>query len=128
MRNIFYIARWEFLTRFKTRSFLFSTFILPILFSLLITLPVFFITYEETISTKLIGVINLNEEDLFEKLQNHLNSNYQLEAGSPEYITLPISVESSLSYKAAYNDFQEVSRQLDSLAAAYSELKNKRER
>ena len=128
MRNIFYIARWEFLTRFKTRSFLFSTFILPILFSLLITLPVFFITYEETISTKLIGIINLNKEDLFDKLQNHLNSNYQLEAGSPEYVTLPISVESSLSYKAAYNDFQEVSRQLDSLAAAYSGLKNKRER
>ena len=35
MRNIFYIARWEFSTRFKTRSFLFSTFILPVLFSVI---------------------------------------------------------------------------------------------
>jgi ABC-type Na+ efflux pump permease subunit len=88
MRNIFYIARWEFSSRFKTRSFLFSTFILPILFSLLITLPVYLITYEDTVSTKLIGLINNDDNDLLEKLQNHLNQNYKLDSGSPEYIIL----------------------------------------
>jgi ABC-2 type transport system permease protein len=128
MRIIYYIARWEFFNRFKTRSFLFSTFILPILFSLLITLPVYFITYEETVSTKLIGLINLNENDLLEKLQEHLNINYKLKSGSPEYIILPISVENSPRYRASYNEFTAVSNHLDSLNLAYNNLKNLREK
>ena len=123
MKTIFYIARWEFITRFKTRSFLFSTFILPVFFSLLITLPVYFMTYEESVSTKLIGIINLDIDDLPEKLQNHLNKNYKLKSGSPEYIILPISVENSPVYKAAFDKFQEVSDQLDSLVASYNDLK-----
>ena len=128
MRNIFYIARWEFSTRFKTRSFLFSTFILPVLFSLLIMLPVYFITYAESVSTKLIGVINLGNDDLIEKLQNHLNDNYQLKNGSPEYIILPISVDNSLTFRQAYEEFESVSRQLDSLNLAYNDLKALREK
>ena len=128
MRNIFYIARWEFTSRFKTRSFLFSTFILPIVFSLLITLPVYLITYEDTVSTKLIGLINNDDNDLLEKLQNHLNQNYKLKSGSPEYIILPISVESSPIYGAAYNEFMETSKQLDSLELAYNDLKLLREK
>ncbi len=128
MKTIFYIARWEFITRFKTRSFLFSTFILPVFYSLLITLPVYFMTYEESVSTKLIGIINLDIDDLPEKLQNHLNKNYKLKSGSPEYIILPISVENSPVYKAAFDEFQEVSDQLDSLVASYNDLKIQRER
>ena len=128
MKNIFYIARWEFSSRFKTRSFLFSTFILPILFSLLITLPVYFITYEETVSTKLVGLINTDDNDLLEKLQIHLNQNYKLSSGSPEYIILPISVENSPSYKQAYKEFMSTSRQLDSLETAYNDLKVLREK
>jgi ABC-2 type transport system permease protein len=128
MKNIFYIARWEFSSRFKTRSFLFSTFILPIVFSLLITAPVYLITYEDTVSTKLIGLINNDENDLLEKLQNHLNQKYKLESGSPEYIILPISVESSPIYIGAYNEYMSTSRQLDSLEIAYNDLKVLREK
>ena len=128
MKNIFYIARWEFLSRFKTRSFLFSTFILPILFSLLITFPVFFITYEETVSTKLIGLINNNDSDILDDLQLHLNQNYKLDSGSPEYIILPISVGNSPSYKIASDKFQETSQQFDSLEVAYNDLKALREK
>ena len=128
MKTIFYIARWEFTTRFKTRSFLFSTFLLPVLFSLLITLPVYFITYEESVSTKLIGIINLGDDDLPEKLQNHLNNNYQLKSGSPEYIILPVSVENSTRYRQSYNEYQIVSRQFDSLTIVYNDLKAMREK
>ena len=128
MRNIFYIARWEFSSRFRTRSFLFSTFILPIVFSLLITAPVYLITYEDTVSTKLIGLINNDENDLLEKLQTHLNQNYKLDSGSPEYIILPISVENSPVYLGAFNEYMSTSRQLDSLEIAYNDLKLLREK
>ena len=73
MITIFHIAYWEFITRFKTKSFLFSTFVLPLVFSLLITLPIYFTTYEKEISTKLVGLVNFSENNLTENLQQFLN-------------------------------------------------------
>ena len=69
MLTIFHIAKWEFITRFKTKSFLFSTFVLPLVFSLLITLPIYFLTYENEISTKLIGLINSSGITIADDLQ-----------------------------------------------------------
>ena len=68
MRNFFRIAKWEYSTHFKSRSFLFSTFVLPVLFSLLITLPVLFISLESEVSTKLYGIINMADKSYTEKL------------------------------------------------------------
>jgi len=123
MRNIFHIAKWEFLTRFKTRSFLFSTFILPLIFSLLITLPVYFLTYEQKVSTKLVGLVNLSDINISNKLQEYLNRSYKLKNGSPEYIILPVSVENAPSYKSAIAELQKIAAQRDSISRAYDEIK-----
>ncbi len=126
MRTIFYIAKWEFITRFKTKSFLFSTFILPLVFALMITLPVYFITYEEQVSTKLIGLINLSKKDITNTLQDHLDQNYKIANGSPEYIVLPVSVESSPAYRRAVEELQEVAMRRDSITITYNDIKAKR--
>jgi ABC-2 type transport system permease protein len=128
MKTILNIARWEFVTRFKTRSFLIATFILPVVFSVLITLPVYLVTYDENISTKLIGIINLSEENMSQKLQSHLNKNYRLKNDSPEYIILPVSVENDPIYKQAHNELREVHVRLDSITNAYNEIKDLRAR
>jgi ABC-2 type transport system permease protein len=125
-KNIFYIARWEFSTRFRTKSFLFSTFVLPLVFSILITLPVYFITYDEPVSTKLIGFINLSTTRVVDTLQRHLNKNYTLQNGSPEYIVLPVSVENSPSYHNALSELMEVESRKDSITSAYNRIKNLR--
>jgi len=126
MKTIFYIARWEFTTRFKTKSFIFSTFILPVVFALMITLPVYLITYDEQVSTKLIGLINLSKKNISNTLQEHLNQNYTLTNGSPEYIVLPVSVEGSPEYQRAYGELREVAAQRDSITEWYNEVKQKR--
>jgi ABC-2 type transport system permease protein len=126
MKTIFYIAKWEFGTRFKTKSFLFSTFILPLVFSLMVTLPVYFITYDEQVSTKLIGLINLSRHNITNTLQEHLDQNYKLPSGTPEYIVLPVSVESSYEYQQAYEELQNVSVRRDSITNAYNDIKAKR--
>jgi ABC-2 type transport system permease protein len=123
MRNIFYIAKWEFLTRFKTRSFLFSTFILPLVFSLLITLPAYFLTYEQKVSTKLIGLVNLSDIRIAEKLQQRLSETYKLKNGSPEYIILPVSVENNPNYKSALVELKQIEARRDSISRAYDEIK-----
>lgn len=123
MKNFFRIAFWEYSTRFKSRSFLFSTFILPVLFSLLITLPVIFLTFETEISTKLFGIINMADESYTNTLQEFLNENYKLEDGSPEYVIYPISVDNSPLYKQAYNEMTDVNNRKDSITTAYNDIK-----
>jgi len=126
MKNFFRIARWEYITRFRSRSFLFSTFILPMLFSLLITLPAFFLTYEEEVSTKLIGVVNLGERSLVTNLQKQLNKNFRLKNGTPEYVVMPVSVDNSPDYKKAHTELQIMQARMDSITQAYNAIKDLR--
>lgn len=128
MINFFRIAKWEYSTRFRSRSFLFSTFVLPVLFSLLITLPVLFISFETEVSTKLYGIINMADESYTEKLQKFLNQNYKLKNMSPEYVIYPISVDNSPIYKNAYEEFIQIKSLKDSLENALKEIKAKRAR
>lgn len=128
MINFFRIAKWEYSTRFKSRSFLFSTFVLPVLFSLLITLPVLFISFDTEISTKLYGIINMFDNTYTEKLQQFLNKKYRLKNNSPEYVIYPISVDNSPVYKQAYDEFKIVESAKDSITNAYNEIKARRAR
>ena len=129
MRNLIRIAIWEFNTRFKSKSFIFSTFVMPIMFSLFIILPLFLITYDSNVITKLIGIINLDQNnEIVETIQNHLNKNYRLDDYSPEYIILPISVENSKHYKTALENFNKVAHRKDSISKAYTDIKNLRAR
>ena len=126
MITIFHIAYWEFITRFKTKSFLFSTFVLPLVFSLLITLPIYFTTYEKEISTKLVGLVNFSENNLTENLQQFLNKSYKLKNGSPQYIILPVSVENSVPYKKALVELQVMGLKKDSITAAFNKIRAQR--
>jgi ABC-2 type transport system permease protein len=127
MKNFFYIARWEFWTRFKSKSFLFATFVLPTLFSLLILIPILFISFQPEESIKLIGIINLSDQTIGTKLQAYLDRNYRLKNYSPEYIVTKISVESSPLYRRVSNEFEEITTRKDSITDAYEKLKNLRE-
>ena len=126
MKTIFYIAKWEFLTRFKTKSFIFSTFILPFVFALMITLPVYLVTYDQQVSTKLVGLINLSDTQITSILQEHLDQHYTLANGSPEYIILPVSVENSADYRLARDELLEVAFRRDSITASYNRIKKQR--
>jgi ABC-2 type transport system permease protein len=128
MRNFLRIAKWEYSTRFKSRSFLFSTFVLPVLFLLLITLPVLFISLDSEVSTKLYGIINMADKTYTDKLQEFLNNNYKLKNNSPEYVIYPISVDNSINYNNAYNEFIAVKSRRDSLSVALGEIKKLRSR
>ncbi len=126
MKNFFRIAQWEYSTRFKSRSFLFSTFVLPVLFSLLITLPVLFLSFESDVSTKLFGIINMADKSYAETLQSFLNTNYRLKNGSPKYVIYPVSVDNAPLYKMAYDELSEVNSRKDSISNAYKEIKARR--
>ena len=126
MKNLFRIARWEFRTRVRSRSFLFNTFISPLLFTAVITLPIFFFNYEPEVSTKLVGVIDLSGKDIAKDLQKELNLSYRLQNSSREYVVLKVSVTNSEPYSEVFNDFQEVVQYRDSVRQVFEQIKVKR--
>ncbi len=126
MKNIFRIARWEFRTRLRSRSFLFNTFISPLLFSAVITLPIFFFNYQPEVSTKLIGLIDLSGENIEKDLQNELNRSYRLENNSPEYMILKVSVNNSQPYSQMFKELREIQARRDSINEVYNQIKEQR--
>jgi len=126
MKNLFRIARWEFITRFRSRSFLFNTFISPLLFTAVITLPIFFFNYEPEVSTKLVGVIDLSGKNIAKDLQKQLNRYFRLQNSSREYVILKVSVNNSQPYKEVLTDYREVVNYRDSVATVFNRIKEKR--
>ncbi len=126
MKNLFRIARWEFITRFRSRSFLFNTFISPLLFTAVITLPIFFFNYTPEVSTKLVGVIDLSGKNLAKDLQKQLNRYYRLENQSREYVILKVSVDNSIPYNEALSEYKKAVQYKDSVTAVFNQIKQQR--
>lgn len=126
MKNIFRIARWEFRTRVRSRSFFFNTFVSPFLFAAILMLPLYFFQNQPQVSTKLVGIIDLSNENITRELQNELNRYYRLENRSPEYMILNVSVDNSRDYQRMKDEYKTVQSQLDSLDALYEEIKAQR--
>ena len=88
MKKILTIARWEFLEKVKTKAFIISLVITPliiIMFSLLPTL----LTQKEDLRTKLIGVVDTSGI-YFYKLADELEQ-YKLDDLQPNYILLNLT-------------------------------------
>ena len=88
MKKILTIARWEFLEKVKTKAFIISLVITPliiIMFSLLPTL----LTQKEDLRTKLIGVVDTSGI-YFYKLADELEQ-YKLDDLQPNYILLNLA-------------------------------------
>lgn len=86
-----------------------------------------FIAFQPEESIKLIGIINLSDQTIGNKLQEQLDKNYRLKNYSPEYIVTKISVESSPIYRQASDEFAEITNRQDSITNVYNELKRTRE-
>ncbi|GMR25447.1 MAG: ABC transporter permease [Ignavibacteria bacterium] len=88
MRKIVTIARWEYLEKVKTKTFIISLVITPliiIMFSLLPTL----LTQKEDQRTKVIGVVDTSGI-YFLQLTNELEQ-YKLDDNQPKYILLKLA-------------------------------------
>jgi ABC-2 type transport system permease protein len=128
MKNLLRIARWEFITRIRARSFLFNTFFSPILFIAIITLPIVFFQYQPEVSTKLIGIIDMSGVDIENDLQSELNRLYRLENRSPEYMVLRVSLKDSKRYNDMLDEYRSIEKRRDSISTLYDEIKDQRTR
>ncbi|MCH7772869.1 MAG: hypothetical protein IH784_00470, partial [Bacteroidetes bacterium] len=89
MNKILTIARWEYLEKVKTKTFIISLVITPliiIMFSLLPTL----LTQKEHQRTKVIGVVDTSGI-YFHRLTDELEQ-YKLDDNQPNYILLNLAI------------------------------------
>ncbi len=126
MKNIFRIARWEFTTRIKSRSFLFNTFISPFLFAAVITLPLFIFSLQPKITTKLIGLIDLSGQNIKDELQRELSRSYRIDNQSSEYLVMNVAVGNSKPYRQMLAKYEEIKARLDSISRVYEQIKAER--
>ncbi len=126
MKNLFRIARWEFVKRLKSRSFMFNTLVSPFLFVIILFIPIYFFQYSAEVSTKLIGAIDLSGQNIASELQNELNKNYRLENNTPEYMVLKISASNSDAYLKMVKELRNIRLKRDSIFTLYNNIKRER--
>lgn len=93
MSKIFNIIKWEFFNRLKTKLFIFTTFILPLLIGGITYLPTVLIDLEPENSTN-IGLVYPEEvETLVKYFQNQTQSSLLLKNGLPQFQFVKYSSE-----------------------------------
>ena len=85
MRKILEVARWEYIEKIRTKAFIISVIITPILIILFSIIPTM-VTNESVESTKLIGIIDENQIDL-DELNIELSA-FKLKNEQPAYILI----------------------------------------
>ena len=126
MRKIFQVFRWEFVTHFRSRTFMISTLFSPILLSTIILFPTLFIE-EQDKSAEIIGVVDFSEINIIQKLSRELNSRYSLENLSPKYYLVTIQFDSSEDFLEYHSVLVEMERKKDSLNIEYQKVIKRRE-
>lgn len=83
MKNLFKVIRWEYLTRIRSKWFIISTLMMPLLLIGFMFLPSFIMTKADT-GIKIIGLIDATG-DFSRQFENLLRERYELKDGQPKY-------------------------------------------
>lgn len=88
MKKIFEVARWEYIEKIRTKAFIISVILTPIIIILYSVLPTLF-AEEHSDSTKLIGVLDTTN-NFFSDLNKEF-SNYTLKNHQPAYVLINLN-------------------------------------
>jgi ABC-2 type transport system permease protein len=85
------VARWEYLERIKSKAFILSLFLMPVIMFTVAFLPSVLATRADT-ETRTIGVVD-QSGNFVEALSRSLVDRYKLPDGQPNYLLRPIPVD-----------------------------------
>ncbi|MBN2366574.1 MAG: ABC transporter permease [Calditrichaeota bacterium] len=126
MKRFLIITWWEFLRHFKSRSFLLSTFISPVIFAGIILIPALFLEDPSANRFRLIGCLEFDTTGICGKVENRL---VDVNAGNPlppflRFVT--INPDTSPRLKERFQNLTELKMELDSLEDTYNTIKERR--
>jgi ABC-2 type transport system permease protein len=86
------VARWEYLERIKSKAFILSLFLMPVIMFTVAFLPTVLATRADT-ESRTIGIVD-QSGTFIESLSRSLVERYKLPDGQPNYLLRPIPVDS----------------------------------
>ncbi len=110
MKKLFAVARWEYMEKIKSKAFLFSLFLTPIIMVAVSVIPALLASQADT-ESKTIGIIDLSGQ-VVSPLSKLLEERFKLPTGAPNYLLRSFTIDTS-------KNAQTVARhEADSLALA----------
>ena len=89
MNKMFAVARWEYVEKIKSKAFLISLVLMPVIMIAFGVLPTLFVSRSDTESRK-IGVFDQTGR-LIKPLQQYLDRRYKLPDGRPNYVLIMLA-------------------------------------
>src|SRR4029453_12841626 len=99
MKKVFVVARWEYLERVKSKLFLVSLLLMPLIILSMGILPGILAGQEEE-RTKVIGIVDIRG-DLAISVAGRMQREYLTDSGEPMYVVRPLAVDPGKSPDAA---------------------------
>jgi ABC-2 type transport system permease protein len=94
MKKALAVARWEYLQKLRTKAFLISLFVMPVIIVAFGVLPSIFATQEDK-ETRVIGVIDLTGV-IAKPLADRLEARYRLSTGQANYLVMTLGTGSTI--------------------------------
>ncbi|MCK9244159.1 MAG: ABC transporter permease [Candidatus Marinimicrobia bacterium] len=107
MKNILIIARWEYMTRLRSKWFIISTLIMPLIMMVSMFIPSMVMTSGDS-EVRTIAIVDENNQ-FAEKLENRLTEKYTLKDKTPKYQIIVFKNGDPLKMKQEATDLLESS-------------------
>ncbi len=102
MNKTFVVARWEYLEKVRSKAFIISLFLMPIIIALTSILPGLLAGKEDE-STKVIGIVDATSDHIGETLTARMER-YRLSNGNPNYLIRPLASGANVNLAEATAD------------------------
>lgn len=126
MKQILVITWWEFVRHFKSRSFLLSTFISPLVFAFVVFLPTLYLEDYSADQLKRVGCVAFDSTRICRDIQQRFNEISIASASMPGIDLVTIRTDTSMVMKQRFRNLKLLKIELDSLEDAYNIVKERR--
>lgn len=126
MKQFLIITWWEFFRHFKSRSFLLSTFISPLVFAFIVFLPTLYLEDYSHDQLKRIGCVAFDSTRICRDVQRRFNEMSIASATMPAIHLVTIKTDTSAKMKSRFNNLRLLKLERDSLQDAYNTVKERR--
>jgi len=126
MRQFLIITWWEFVRHFKSRSFLLSTFISPLIFALIVFLPTLYLEDSSADQIRLVGCVSFDSTQICRDIQQRFNEISIASSSVPVIDLVLVRTDTSQLMKQRFTGLKILKTELDSLDDAYNTVRERR--
>jgi ABC-2 type transport system permease protein len=126
MKQFLIVTWWEFLRHFKSRSFILSTFVSPIIFGVVVFVTNFYIQDSSIEELRFVGCVEFDTSGVCQNLQQRLTEISIASGTLPVIDLITVTPDTSSPIKKRFEEVAQLKAELDSLEDTYNIIKERR--